>query len=69
MPKMVNASILLDIHCCLPVDQELMVDMNIQPNKKKHFFRTHTYLVVLVNRVRTDSSSDTDRGPIWVNLD
>ena len=21
------------------------------------------------NRVRTDSSSDTDRGPIWVNLD
>jgi len=21
------------------------------------------------NRVRTDSSSDTDRGPIWLNLD
>jgi len=24
---------------------------------------------MIICRVRTDSSSDTDRGPIWLNLD
>jgi len=31
MPKMAAASILLDIHCYLQVDQELAVDMHTQP--------------------------------------
>jgi len=28
-----------------------------------------TLMLQHIIRVRTDSSSDTDRGPIWVNLD
>jgi len=42
-PEMANASILLDIRCCLLVDQELAVDTNTQPNTKKlHYI--HAYM-------------------------
>ena len=34
-----------------------------------HADNLHPYKAYKNNRVRTDSSSDTDRGPVWMDLD